>query len=75
MSSLIGNHARRIRPVKNWIPPKAGGFKMNFDGASKGNLGKASFGYVIRDHDHNVIKAIVGPWECVMPFKLKQIAF
>lgn len=34
---------------------------MNFDGASKGNPGKADFGCVIRDHDHNMIRVICGP--------------
>lgn len=44
----------------SWIPPPVGIFKFNFDGASKGNLGLARFGCVIRDHVHNVIGALYG---------------
>lgn len=46
---------------QSWIPPVDGQFKLNFDGASKGNPGKAGFGCVIRDHDHNVIQVACRP--------------
>lgn len=31
-------------------PPNPGWIKLNFDGASRGNLGPSGIGYVIRDH-------------------------
>lgn len=32
-----------------WIPPIQGWIKCNTDGTTKGNLGKSSYGYCIRD--------------------------
>lgn len=43
------NQAKKSTPDK-WIPPPRHMFQLNFDGASKGNLGKAGFGGIIRDH-------------------------
>ncbi|KAH9307086.1 hypothetical protein KI387_011490, partial [Taxus chinensis] len=34
----------------NGIPPESNWFKLNFDGASKGNPGTAARGGVIQDH-------------------------
>lgn len=48
-------HTRREIEMWLWVPPHVGCFKLNFDGASKGNPGKAGFGCVLWDHDHNVI--------------------
>lgn len=36
-------------PVQRWIPPNIGKYKVNFDGASCGNLGPGAFGCVMRD--------------------------
>jgi hypothetical protein len=38
-----------ISDVKTWTPPHTGFLKLNSDGASKGYLGKARVGGVIRD--------------------------
>ena len=38
-----------------------GWIKGNFDGAAKGNLGKAGYGGVLRDHTCNIIDAIAIP--------------
>lgn len=34
-----------------WIPPSKPSFKLNFDGASKGNPGQAGYGGIIRNHE------------------------
>lgn len=34
-----------------WIPPSNPSFKLNFDGASKGNPGQAGYGGIIRNHE------------------------
>lgn len=44
-------------------PPPAGLLKLNFDGASKGNLGQDGFGCVLHNHSSKVIRAICGPLE------------
>lgn len=36
--------------VNTWIPPPTGFLKINFDGASRGNLGLAGIGGVLRDN-------------------------
>ena len=37
-------HSKIDRPVVQWLPPKSGIVKLNFDGVSRGNLGKSSLG-------------------------------
>ncbi|GLJ11445.1 hypothetical protein SUGI_0167940 [Cryptomeria japonica] len=43
-----------------WIPPKIGNFKMNFDGASRGNPGKFGYGAIIRNEFGNFVGAKYG---------------
>ncbi|GLJ07917.1 hypothetical protein SUGI_0077130 [Cryptomeria japonica] len=43
-----------------WTPPPSGWKKMNFDGASKGNLGLSGYGAVIRDEKGEFIGAVSG---------------
>ena len=35
----------------SWLPPLPRAFKMNFDGAAKGNPGLAGFGGIFRNHE------------------------
>ncbi|XP_057856261.1 uncharacterized protein LOC131065691 [Cryptomeria japonica] len=39
-----------MRKIAIWSPPNPGWIKLNFDGASRGNPGPSSIGYIIRDH-------------------------
>ena len=55
------------RPPKNcfpspttWDPPPTGFIKINFDGASKGNLGPAGYGVVIRSSKGEILALAVG---------------
>lgn len=52
-----------IQRSLNWCLPPARAWKLNFDGASKGNLGPAGFGCVIRDHNGVISKILSGPLE------------
>jgi hypothetical protein len=45
-----------LSDVKTWIPPQTGFLKLNFDGASKGNPGKAGEGGVIKDSGGEIIR-------------------
>ncbi|XP_057863193.2 uncharacterized protein LOC131071394 [Cryptomeria japonica] len=38
-----------------WLKPKQGWIKINFDGASRGNLGKSRVGCVARDEEGEVL--------------------
>jgi ribonuclease HI len=44
----------------HWAPPPHGAFKLNFDGASRGNPGPAGFGAVLRNHTGEIILMIAG---------------
>eukprot|EP00253_Pinus_taeda_P017843 PITA_17843 len=45
---------------KKWTAPPTNSYKLNFDGASKGNPGKAGFGGIIRNHKGNDIQVYFG---------------
>eukprot|EP00253_Pinus_taeda_P028396 PITA_28396 len=51
-SSNISKHS--------WLPPPRHRFKLNFDGASKGNPGKAGFGGIFRDHKGSPLLIYLG---------------
>lgn len=46
--------------VRTWTPPPIDMVKLNFDGASKGNLGQAGYGGAFRGHDGNPIAIFMG---------------
>ncbi|XP_057815151.2 uncharacterized protein LOC131028820 [Cryptomeria japonica] len=46
------------RRMTKWSPPPQFAFKLNFDGASKGNPGKSGIGVVIFYHTSKIIKAV-----------------
>jgi len=50
-SVALINAPRNFQSNKvSWIAPPEHTFKLNFDGASKGNPGKAGYGGIFRDH-------------------------
>ena len=52
--SFRGNPTMRLDSPSHWDPPPENVFKLNFDGASKGNPGKAGFGGTIRNYQGNI---------------------
>lgn len=55
ISKIYNSLAKRT--LGKWKPPPWGHFKLNFDGASWGNLGKARVGMAIFDHKVHLILA------------------
>ena len=49
---MLSNRLSRCHSASKiaWCPPLQNSFKLNFDGASKGNPGSAGFGGIIRNH-------------------------
>lgn len=50
-----------MRKATIWSPPNRGYLKLNFDGASRGNLSPSSIGYVIRDHTGETLGKMAKP--------------
>jgi hypothetical protein len=46
--------------TSQWNPPLERFVKMNFDGASKGNLGQAGYGRVFRNNKGNILRMYGG---------------
>ncbi|XP_057847183.2 uncharacterized protein LOC131056921 [Cryptomeria japonica] len=44
--------------MAKWSPPPCPCFKLQFDGASKGNPGKSGIGVIIFDHSSKIIMAV-----------------
>ncbi|XLR65771.1 hypothetical protein S83_016443 [Arachis hypogaea] len=42
-----------------WVPPSKGAIKLNVDGSSRGNAGRAGCGGLLRDQDGNCIAGFV----------------
>eukprot|EP00253_Pinus_taeda_P002560 PITA_02560 len=51
---------RNIRDNCRWTPPPINAYKLNFDGASKGNPGQAGFGGIIRDSKGSPVQIYFG---------------
>jgi len=51
---------RNIKDNGKWTPPPNNSYKLNFDGASKGNPGQAGFGGIIRDSKGNLKQLYYG---------------
>ncbi|XP_059064730.1 uncharacterized protein LOC131856816 [Cryptomeria japonica] len=56
-SILKKGDALNKRKLASWKPPLLGKFKLNFDGASRGNPGLAGVGMVIVNHHTHIIHA------------------
>jgi len=53
----LGSHnTTNKRREYKWQPPKEGWFKLNFNGASRGNSGAASIGCIIHDSEERVVQ-------------------
>eukprot|EP00253_Pinus_taeda_P001588 PITA_01588 len=50
----------RSTSPSSWSPPVPNSYKLNFDGAAKGNPGPAGFGGVIRRHNGEAIQVYYG---------------
>jgi ribonuclease HI len=50
---------RKTSPT-HWEAPPTKFFKLNFDGASKGNPGPAGYGAVIQNSDGEILHILVG---------------
>ncbi|GLJ28166.1 hypothetical protein SUGI_0553270 [Cryptomeria japonica] len=48
-----------INTIK-WKAPPRGWTKLNFDGASKGNLGESGIGAIIQDEEGNILHGLFG---------------
>ncbi|KAH9328336.1 hypothetical protein KI387_000444, partial [Taxus chinensis] len=48
------------RSIVQWIPSSEGWYKLNFDGASKGNPGPARGGVLIKNHNGHLIATYEG---------------
>lgn len=60
-TTSISIQPTRVRKVSmGWQPPTSSVVKINFDGSFKRNLGLAGFGFVIRDHNSNILMVICG---------------
>ena len=59
-NSRLSKLVPQANNVKLWQKPPTGAFKLNFDGVSKGNLGPAVFGGVIRDSHGRILSLYWG---------------
>lgn len=57
-----------------WSLPPVGILKMDFDGASKGNLGLAGFGCIIQNNSSYIIRSYCGPLGNCDSIKAKAMA-
>ncbi|GLJ34700.1 hypothetical protein SUGI_0697970 [Cryptomeria japonica] len=60
-NSHIHNFKSTERMKVKWTPPLPRWKKLKFDGASRGNLGQARYGMVVRDKEGCLVGAICGP--------------
>lgn len=50
----------RTEDNSRWTPPPQNSFKLNFDGASRGNPGEAGFGGILRNHKGKPLQIYYG---------------
>lgn len=74
ISCLDGDYSRKGILLKSWNPPLRGKFRLNFDGVSKGNPGKAGYGCVLRDHNHKIIVVAYRPLGICNASKVEAIS-
>ncbi|KAG9446646.1 hypothetical protein H6P81_012774 [Aristolochia fimbriata] len=55
--SILG----RPKELRQWVPPLRGILKLNTDGSSLGNPGRAGIGGIFRDHNGNTLLTYSGP--------------
>ncbi|GLJ49320.1 hypothetical protein SUGI_1042530 [Cryptomeria japonica] len=58
---LGDNHNLSDRSKCEWAPPPQGWFKLNFDGASRGNPGIVGIGCIIHSREREEVVAITKP--------------
>lgn len=54
-ASLSWSIPKGRKDLSYWVPLPVGCFKLNFDGALKGNPRPMGFGCVLRDHSDKII--------------------
>jgi len=75
MSCILGSPYIVSSLVLDWISPLEGQVKINFDGASFGNLGPAGYGCLMRDSQGSIISIKGGPLRSCDANRAKLIGF
>jgi len=60
LSRVVANPSFRSTSQSSWSPPAYNTYKLNFDGAAKGNPSPAGFGGVIKRHTGEAVRVYYG---------------